>query len=222
MNLKTKTLSLVLIIFIFFGCKSEDESVIEVENEIKMQVIFQDGFLKTSDDERTYMTYNLINTPDGAIHIYQTDSFLYCDDESIWHKRPQEMLLFTKIEIKQSDGEDSLRFKRYSKSCYDTLGFKIHVYPLTDSITVKINERSFIIYKYEIPNPPADGDNSWFYNPALGLLGELSSSWPTAKHLTKHPSINNQELNYLYKEISKNYEFCHGPNILNLEINDND
>ncbi len=159
------------------------------EKKISGVVIFESGKMRDSViNFMDYYTYSQDIDKNGTKHIYELDS-IYSRKDSIFIKSEQDYDKHNKKVYFQSQDKDTLYLKYYEN---DTVLTFSEYYELLDSVKINISNEDFMIFKYELPMPPCDGDLTVFFNNDMGLIEEYNRGWGARSSIMKHPFYNNQ------------------------------
>lgn len=159
----------ILIILTLYSCCNSKNNL--SENGL---ITFEKGFIHDSiPEELKYFTYTRVQIDSIVKHSYQLDSVLYIEDSALIKENALNDYKF-KVLYYQSINKDTL-YSTYFNN--DSVLTSESEYILIDTLVIYNVDFSFKIYKYEIPNPPCDGDLTLFFNEKLGLIERYNKGW---------------------------------------------
>lgn len=188
----------VLIISVFYSCS-------EAKKELnkKTQIIFESGFIHNPLQEKLfYFTYDRSFEKSFRMHNYYLDSIFYIED-SIFVKEDELKGYDYKIAYYQSLKKDTLYSASFKN---DTIEKYKSNYIFVDTFRIDILNYSLNIFKYEIPNPPCDGDLTLFFNEYIGLIEYYNRGWGGRHTIFKHSEFKS-EVSIVNRKIIRNREF---------------
>lgn len=178
-----KFVFIVLFVLGVVGCVNENSKLKE------MSVCFERGYMYDSLPEY-YINFTYFQSKDSLRkHIYIKDADGQMDYKSVYY---------------QSLNKDTLYFRQY-----DTVLKSEECYVLLDSLGIELPSGSLFVAKYEIENPPCDGDLTLFFNDEYGLIERYNEGWMSRVTLKRHSEFN--ALPVLLAKLKSNQDFYFSP-----------
>jgi hypothetical protein len=194
----------ILISLSLFSCNQTNNFSEQPEKKVAFStVVFESGFMyQDSADGLNYFRYSQEQFQETIIHTYKLDSIFYASDSGKWVKAQTQNEYYRTFKLLSN--KDTLQEEwGYEKNKQ----IEIRNYLFEDSTIIENAFGNIVVYKFSIPNPPVDGDQTIFFNPVFGLIETYNTGWMGRFTLNKYIKTDQKITDSLLNDLKSKTDF---------------